>query len=335
MNNNNVNLAKLIEGFKLSCQTENKSPKTTEWYISFLTRFAEFLQVSQMPSNASQIDKNHIRAFIRYLQTEARVPRTNRSLSPATVQGYVRTLKSFLSWLKREGYVTTNVMTGIPIPKAPIKVIHTFTTEQIGRLADVCHRSSENGCRDLAILLLMLDSGIRVSELTGIDLEDVDLAEGQIRITGAKGGRERIVPIGSLVQKSLWKYMNCGRPEPITQRVSKLFLNNKGLPLTKNGVQQMLRRYGKRAGLSGVRCSPHTLRHSFAKNYLLNGGDIFTLQRILGHSSLASVRTYLNLFAADVKQQHQRFSPVDNLVADSNISSIIRSPGSGKRQKGT
>lgn len=136
MNNNSLNITDLIKGFRLSCQTEGKSPKTTEWYTCFLARFNEFLQVSQMPTNASQIDKHHVRAFIRYLQTEARVPRTNRSLSPATVQGYVRTLKSFLSWLKREGYVATNVMSGIPIPKAPIKVIHTFTTEQIGRLAD-------------------------------------------------------------------------------------------------------------------------------------------------------------------------------------------------------
>jgi integrase/recombinase XerD len=93
-----------------------------------------------------------------------------------------------------------------------------------------------------------------------------------------------------------------------------LLLNDKGLPFTENGVQQMLRRYGKKAGITGIRCSPHSFRHTFAKNYLMNGGDIFSLQKILGHSSLASVRIYLNLFATDVKKQHLRFSPVDNLV---------------------
>ena len=76
----------------------------------------------------------------------------------------------------------------------------------------------------------------------------------------------------------------------------------------------MLRRYGQKASITGVRCSPHTFRHTFAKNYLMNGGDIFSLQKILGHSSLASVRVYLNLFATDVKKQHLRFSPVDNLA---------------------
>ena len=335
MDSNSLNLANLIEGFRLSCHTEGKSAKTTEWYTCFLTKFRQFLQLSKMPTNSGLPDKNHIRAFIRYLQTEARIPRTDRSLSPATVQGYVRTLKSFFSWLEREGYVTANPMTGIPIPKAPTKVINTFTTEQITRLTEVCHASNGSGYRNLSILLLMLDSGIRVSELVNIDLGDVDLAAGHIRITGAKGGTERIVPIGSLVQKSLWKYMNCFRPRPLTQAVTKLFLSDKGLPLTRNGIQQMLTRYGRRAGLTGVRCSPHTFRHSFAKNYLLNGGDIFSLQKILGHSSLASVRMYLNLFATDIKKQHQRFSPVDNLAANSNFSAIMHSPKSGKRRWGS
>lgn len=262
------------------------------------------------------------------------MPRSDAPLSPATVQGYVRTLKSFFSWLEREGYIIANPMTRIPVPRAPMKVIDTFTADQIGKLADVCQRSNGNGYRNLSILLLMLDSGIRVSELTAIDLGDVNLSEGHIRIVGAKGSRERIVPIGSLVQKSLWKYINYFRPQPLTLAVTKLFLNDKGLPLTKNGIQQMLWRHGRRAGLIGVRCSPHTFRHTFAKNYLLKGGDVFSLQKILGHSSLASVRIYLNLFATDIKKQHQRFSPVDNLAANPNISPIMRSPSLGKRHNG-
>lgn len=134
-----------------------------------------------------------------------------------------------------------------------------------------------------------------------------------------------MVPIGSIVQKSLWKYMDHYRPQPLTQNVTRLFLSDDGLPLTKSGIQQMLRRYGRRAGITGVRCSPHTFRHTFAKNYILNGGNIFSLQKILGHSSLASVRSYLNLFASDIKRQHQRFSPVDNLAEIRSIYPFIRS----------
>jgi integrase/recombinase XerD len=110
----------------------------------------------------------------------------------------------------------------------------------------------------------------------------------------------------------------------LTSKVTRLFLSDSGTPLTKNGIQQMVRRYGRRASISGTRCSPHTFRHTFSKNYLLNGGDIFSLQKILGHSSLASVRLYLNLFACDIKRQHQRFSPVDNLAQNTNAYSLMR-----------
>ena len=175
------------------------------------------------------------------------------------------------------------------------------------------------------MLLLMLDCGLRVSELINIDLEDINLAEGYIKIRAGKGGKERLVPIGSFVQKMIWKYINHSRPQPITDKITRLFLSGDGLPLTRSGVQQMLRRCGKKANISGVRCSPHTLRHTFAKTYLINGGDIFSLQRILGHSSLASVRTYLNLFAADLKNQHRRFSPVDNMAENRSLYQLIRS----------
>jgi integrase/recombinase XerD len=238
------------------------------------------------------------------------------------VQGYVRTLKAFYSWTVREEHVEHNPMTKIPVPKAPIKIINTFSLEQLSSLVNLCDRSNGQGYRNLAIILLLLDSGIRVSELVGIEIGDVNLAEGYIKIKRAKGNKERIVPIGSLVQKSLWKYINCYRSKPVTDMVTRLFLSEYGLPLTKSGIQQMLRRYGKQADITGTRCSPHIFRHTFAKNYLLNGGDIFSLQKILGHSSLASVRLYLNLFATDVKKQHQRFSPVDNLTQYSGFSHI-------------
>lgn len=185
-------------------------------------RFLRFLQSSGMPIEATRIDKSHIRAFIRYLQTKAKTPRSGVPLSPATVQGYVRTLKAFFSWLDREGYVTPNVMARIPVPKAPSKVIDTFTTQQIARLVSVCGRSNGNGCPNLSILLLMLDSGLRVSEVAHIDLGDLNLAEGYTKISRAKGDRERIVPIGSLVQKLLWRYVNHVRTRPLTSRAGQI-----------------------------------------------------------------------------------------------------------------
>ncbi|MBM4447536.1 MAG: hypothetical protein FJ023_09400 [Chloroflexi bacterium] len=323
MNRDSLDLENLIQGFRLSCHAEGKSPKTIEWYISFLAVLNRFLEQRQLPTELQYIDKSHIRQFIRYLQTEVRTPHTGKALSPATVQGYVRTLKAFFSWLIREDYVNYNPMTAIPVPRAPVKIIDTLTVDHIKRLVDLCRRTDGIGCRNLSILLLLLDSGIRVSELIAIDLDDLNLTEGFITIRGAKGGKERTVPIGSLAQKVLWKYIYTYRPKPLTDSEKKLYLNDKGLPLTRNGIQQMLRRCGKKAGVTGVRCSPHTFRHTFAKNYLLNGGDIFSLQKILGHTSLASVRTYINLFAIDIKKQHQRYSPVDNLAQSLSVRSLI------------
>ena len=324
MTSEKLSLENLIEGFRLSCQTEGKSSKTIEWYVSFVTRFARFLQFRDIPTDLEDIERTHVRDFIRYLQVEARTPRSDKPLSPATVQGYVRSLKAFFAWVEREGYINSNIMRKIPVPKAPVKIVNTFSHEQFMKLVELCQRDNGTGHRNLTILLLMFDSGIRVSECRDIELSDVDLENGSIRIRQGKGSKERIIPIGSLVQKTLWKYINHFRPQSLVAQVTGLFLSDRGLPLTKSGIQQIVRRYGKRTGISGVRCSPHTFRHTFARNYLLNGGDIFSLQKILGHSSLASVRTYLNLFATDIKKQHQRFSPVDNLVQHAEFRRIYR-----------
>jgi site-specific recombinase XerD len=319
MNKSSAELRSLIQGFKFTCQTEGKSAKTIEWYSSFLDRFCRFLERSNLPTDLNHIDRNHVREFIRYLQTEARTPYKPRPLSGATVQGYVRTLKAFFSWATREGYIETNPVAMIPVPKAATKIVNTFTNEHIATLANMCSASNGNGCRNLTIILFLLDSGLRVSELVSLDLNDLNLNEGHTKVRRAKGNRERLVPIGSLVQKWLWKYINHYRPQPLTYKVAGLFLTDRGLPLTKSGIQQMMRRIGRRAGITGVRCSPHTFRHTFAKYYLLNGGDIFSLQKMLGHSSLGSVRVYLELFAVDVKRQHQRFSPVDNMAESRQI----------------
>jgi site-specific recombinase XerD len=331
METSNLSLENLIQGFQLSCQTEGKSPRTVEWYTSFLARFLGFLKIKKLPTQLRQLNKDHIRVFIQYLQTEAKTPHGGKPLSGYTVQGYVRTLKAFFSWATREGYLDSNPMAKIPVPKSMAKVISTFSPEQIVKLSSACQHEHGNGIRNLTMLLLMLDCGLRVSEMVSTDLEDVNLTEGLIKIRAGKGGKERVVPVGSFVQKMLWKYVNSSRPQPVTDKVTRLFISGDGIPLTKSGIQQMLRRCGKKAAITGVRCSPHTLRHTFAKAYLINGGDIFSLQRILGHSSLASVRTYLNLFATDLKTQHRRFSPVDNMAENRSLYQFIRSSATNNR----
>ena len=144
----NLSLMELIKGFELSCQAEGKSHKTIEWYVCFLNRFARFVKQQYLTDTLDLIDKQQIRTFIRYLQVEAQTPRTNKQLSPTTVQGYVRTLKAFYSWLHREDYVKYNTMTDIPIPRAPVKIIDTLTNDQIAILLDACRKSKDQSYRD-------------------------------------------------------------------------------------------------------------------------------------------------------------------------------------------
>jgi len=272
----------------------------------------------------SEVQKLHIRMFIRYLQIEARVPKTGKSLSQATVQHYVRSLKSFFSWAHREEHIPENPMKLIPVPKATVKVLNTFDQEQVKQMLQACDQSCKDAYRNKTIILLALDTGLRISELIGIKMEDINLEDGYILVKHGKGNKERVVPIGSIVQKMLWRYIHQYRRQPLTERITALFIANHGMSITGNGILQMLHRLSAFAGITGVRCSPHTLRHTFAKNFLLNGGDIFSLQKILGHSSLASVRIYLNLFAVDIKKQHRRFSPVDTLAENRAVSGILR-----------
>jgi integrase/recombinase XerD len=156
--------------------------------------------------------------------------------------------------------------------------------------------------------MMFLDSGMRVSELANLNLDDVDMSSGSILIRHGKGGKERVVRIGATAQKALWRYVTIFR----RGNTDRLFLNRSGSPLDTTGIKLMIRRLGKKAGVLGVHV--YRLRHTFAISYLRNGGDIFSLKYLLGHPSLNMVQRYLgSLSADDAAQAHRRFSPVDNM----------------------
>ena len=196
------------------------------------------------------------------------------------------------------------------IPKAPQVMIKTLGNSQIKALLSVVDRKRPKGFRDYCMVLVLFDTGVRLSELVNLQMKDLDLERGFFKVMG-KGARERLVPFGAKVQTTLWKYIHRFRPEPFHPNAGNVFLRSDGRPLTGGQVYRVIRKYGRNAGIRGVRCSPHTFRHTFAKNFLINGGDLFSLQKILGHSSLAVVRMYVELTSEDVQIQHRRYSPVD------------------------
>ena len=143
-------------------------------------------------------------------------------------------------------------------------------------------------------------------------MNNVNLEDGMVKVLG-KGSKERMVPIGAKVHRTLWKYLQRYRSQPANPLCPTLFLTAAGNPITTDRLRTIIEKYARKAGIEGVRCSPHTFRHTFAISYLRNGGDVFSLQRILGHSSLEIVRIYVNYAEADIKACHRRFSPADNL----------------------
>jgi site-specific recombinase XerD len=165
-------------------------------------------------------------------------------------------------------------------------------------------------CPNYAIVLLFLDTGIRLSELVQLNVSGIDFGAGEFRVLG-KGGKERIVPMGLATRRAIIRYVEHFRPQPVALQEDRLFLTVAGDPISRDSIAKMLERLGRRVGVT--RLHPHLLRHTFAVRYLINGGDVFTLQKILGHSTLDMTRRYVTLANRDVKDKHRQYSPVDNL----------------------
>jgi integrase/recombinase XerD len=311
-------LDNLIQGYRLCARTEGKSEKTIRIYTTALATLRAFLEARQYPADVTEIGAHELREFILHLK-QARAfehhPFTrpqDKGLSGHAVNCYLRAIRAFWSWLVREEIIMSSPFSKVKIPKPPKKVIATFSEKQLNATLRAINTSTPAGFRDWTMILVLLDTGLRASELVRLTMSDINLDEGLVKVYG-KGNKERVVPIGAKVQRAIWKYLHQHRPQPANPLRPTLFLTASGQPVTTDRLRAIIKKYTDKAGIEGVRCSPHTFRHTFAISYLRNGGDVFSLQRILGHSSLEIVRIYVNLAVADVKACHRRFSPADNM----------------------
>lgn len=324
-------LNSLLETYSIQAHTEGKSESTIRIYTTALTVLQRFLERKGYPIDVTKIGHEELREFAGYLQnTKAFMehPFTGpqkKGLTGHTINCYLRAIRAFWSWLIAEEIIDANPFDRVKVPRAPKKVIVPFSEEQLRALLRAIDIKSPISIRDSTIIQTLLDTGMRVTELTGLEMENVNLVQRCLKVHG-KGSKERIVPIGVTVQKALAKYINRCRPQPMYPLSNNLFLTRDGMPLTPNRIQSIVETYANRAGIKGVRASPHTFRHTFAISYLRNGGDVFTLQRILGHETMDMVRNYVTLAQTDLQEAHLRCSPVDNLKMksrrQSNRSSI-------------
>ncbi len=314
-------LESAIPEYLLCCQTEGKSPRTVRWYEQKLAYFVEFLQANGLTTQVDELGPGEIRRFIRHLQQEVKVGENNpyratedKPLSPETVAGYARTLRAFFSWALRDGLIDEHPMRHVKTPKVPQRDMPFFTDDEVRRLLDALKAPTAVGQRNYTIGVLLLDTGMRVSELVGMEMRHLHLQQGYLTVVG-KGDKQRAIPLGRSSRKVLMAYLRKYRPEPSLSQIDRVFLTRTGDPLEPGYVYQIISSACRQAGIQDKRLGPHTCRHTFARSFLLNGGNVLTLQRILGHTSLEVVKLYVNLQTDDLLAQQWKYSPMDTLKA--------------------
>ncbi len=280
-------MKKHIDRFKVFLKSEQGvSPHTLRAYTRDLHEFSLFL--NEKPKDIDYLD---IRSYIASLH--------HRKLKKSSISRKLATVRSFFKYLHREGYVKKNPARLVSSPKVPKTLPRFLDVDETFALMDIPEGDTFKPTRDKAILELLYSAGLRVSELTSLDVIDLDIKESLVRVKG-KGRKERIVPIGSKAMEAIRNYL----PERISlkKKSPALFLNNRGGRLTQRSVRRILVTYSRMINLKGD-IGPHTLRHTFATHLLHEGADLRSIQELLGHSSLSTTQKYTHVdirYLADV-----------------------------------
>lgn len=282
-----------------------RSPETIRFYRQAAADLSRFLEAEGRSQDAREI----MRADLVLCQ-EAMI---KRGLKDGAIAAMMRGLRGMFRWAKEEELLARNPTERLPVPSAVTERPPAIQPEEV--LA--CLRAVKgmpSPLRNTAILTLMYDCGARLGEIVGMRLEDVDLARGvvTVRADTSKVARTRVVPLGIRSARALGRYERLER-RPLIPHVGELFLAKGGAPLTKSGLSQLLNRISRAAELPRDHVAPHAWRRGFAVEYLRNGGDMFSLQQILGHTTLELTRRYVAYLPADLQRQHLRASPSDHL----------------------
>jgi integrase/recombinase XerC len=291
-----------------------------------IVRFLRYLKIER---NASDLTIKSYREDLMilheyFVDTEGSAPAPGQ-ITPLSLRRYVAalheagyakssvarrlaSLRSFFRFAQREGLADSNPAKPLRNPRRERKLPHFLSSKELGKLLNSPPRSEPSGLRDRAILETLYSAGLRVSELVGINLDDLDLEDGLVRVRG-KGKRERLAPLGSYAVRAIKAWMKqrvADKSESGKQ--GALFLNKFGKRLTTRSIGRMLEKYLKLTGLD-LRTSPHTLRHSFATHLLNSGADIRSVQELLGHKSLVTTQIYTHVSTANLKAAYEKAHP--------------------------
>ncbi|WP_419790421.1 site-specific tyrosine recombinase XerD [Staphylococcus chromogenes] len=275
------------------------SENTIAAYRRDLNHYLNYL-AAQKISNLDFIDRQIVQQWFGVLHDEGR--------STKSIARFTSTIRSFHQFALREKYAAKDPTVLIETPKYERKLPDVLSIDEIDLLLTTPETSKNNGYRDRTMLELLYASGIRVSELINIEVEDVNLLMGFVKVFG-KGNKERIIPLGETVIELLKTYIENVRPQLLKKQVTHtLFLNMQGKPLTRQGIWKIIKQTGAKAGIQ-KRLTPHTLRHSFATHLLENGADLRAVQEMLGHSDISTTQLYTHVSKTQIRKMYQQYHP--------------------------
>ncbi|MCX6358399.1 MAG: tyrosine-type recombinase/integrase [Armatimonadetes bacterium] len=294
-------LQQAVSGWFIGGEIEGWSGRTLGDRRDWVRRLNAFLEARGMDFCADGL-RSFVLALMKGTDGGGR-----KALSPASVKHAHVILNAFGNWCVREGYLTDNPVRRVAVPKQVAPDINPFTDDELVRLFAAAGRTRSKH-RDMALLYFMDETGIRASELVALRVDDVRLSERQALIRCGKGGKARTITFGANTVQALFRYL---REEP-KEGADSLFSSSRGGPLTRFSLLQVCRRLGKAAGVEGVH--PHRFRHDTAVRLLRNGGGVFSVMTLLGHSRVSTTQIYVKVADADLSKLQATASPIDNLL---------------------
>lgn len=289
-----------VEEFLAAERLKGRRPRTLQLHRENLEASRRDLAAGGRDPAPATVTTEELRALVLTWQ--------DRGLSPRSINLRRQTLRALFAFLAAERMIEHNPAHDLPRQRETRRLPRALSDQQVLALLAQPDRSCFTGLRDYTMILLILDTGLRLGELLALQLADLDFSRRAIRILEPKDRQERDVYFVDTTERALRAYLRerlAGGDSPA------LFISRDGAPLAHNTFQQALARYAQRAGLPQV--SPHMLRHTFARLYLMNGGDVFSLQAILGHEDLEVTKIYASLWGRDVQRLHARSSPLKHL----------------------
>ena len=297
-------ISEAVQGFYRRCKAEGVSANTIKTYSYHFYRFVHHL-FADGKEKIEDVKTDDIRKYLIDMQ--------DKGYSPHTVADVYRSISCFFRWLYTENMIAENPMSRVKKPKVPKEFARTFSHGEIRMMFDFWDKGTFYGYRNFFILNLLLGTGIRKAELLQLSIDDIDF-DARVLLIRGKGNKQRFVPISKMLMRLLRNYLLKRKTylADVKMVSDALLVNRFGRRLGKSGLDEIFEKMKKGLKIDKRRLSCHTMRHSFAKGFLANGGNLFSLQDILGHEDISTTRIYVEFGCSGNRQQIDSYCPLDN-----------------------